>query len=98
MALGSGNYKPSMSIPGWVPEQKETLTLAATTFHSPMANVAFAHSLNNGVGVHESKVVDTSLYWTVFEATSPSLALSGVERYMWVKSVEKFRTHDNQTG
>ena len=49
----------SVTIPRGVPEQMEILTLAATTkasFHSPLANLAFAHSLNSGVGVHESKV------------------------------------------
>ena len=46
-------------IPRGVPGQKEILTLAATTkasFHSPLANLAFTHSLNSGVGFHESKV------------------------------------------
>ena len=41
------------SIPRGVPEQKKIPTLAAATkasFHFPLANVAFAHSLNSGVG------------------------------------------------
>ena len=90
------------SIPQGVPERNKILTLAATikaSFHSLLTNVAFAHSLNSGVGVHESKVargVGASLCGAVFEAASPSF--SGVERYLQVKSVEKFRTHGNQTG
>ena len=84
----------SVSTSRGVPEKKEILTPAATTkapFHSPLPNVAFAHSLNSGVGVHESNVargVGTSLCWAVLEATSSSP--SGAERYLWVKSVEKF--------
>ena len=72
----------------------EILTLTATTrapFHSPLANAAFAHSLNKGVGAHESKVgrgIGAALCCAVLAATSPSL--SGVERYLWVDSVEKF--------
>ena len=100
MTLGSVNCKRSECQSH--EEQKEILTLEATTkafFHSQLANVAFAHSLNSGVGVHESKVVRSvggSLCWAVFEAASPSL--SGAERNFWVKSAEKFRTHGNQTG
>ena len=63
----------------------EIRTLAAATkasFHKRLANVAFAHSLNSGVGVHESKVGRCgggSLCWV--EAASWSL--SGAERYLW---------------
>ena len=83
-----------MSIPRGVPEQKKIPTLAAAT--KPLANVTFSHSLNSGVGVHESRVargVGACLCWAVFKAVSSPL--SGAEK---VKSVEKVRTHGNQTG
>ena len=69
------------------------------SLNSPLANVAFAHSLNSSVGVHESKVarsVGTSLCLAVFEAASASL--SGSERYLWVKSMETFRMTYDQTS
>jgi hypothetical protein len=49
----------SESIPRRVRKQKEMLTLAAmpkTSFHLPLVNVAFAHSLRSGVGVGVSGV------------------------------------------
>ena len=49
----------SVSIPRRVPDKKKTLTLAAATkasFHERLANVAFAHPLQSGVGVGELKV------------------------------------------
>ena len=84
----------TVSIPQGVPEQKEILTLEVTTkasFHLLLANIGFAHSLNSGVGVHESKIgrgASSSLCWAVFKVMS--LSLLGMERYLWVQSVEKF--------
>ena len=70
----------SVSIPRRVRERKEILTLRATnkaSFHSPLVNVVFAHSLRSGVGLGDLGIA---------RGVGASPSLPGAERHRWVNS------------